>query len=252
MQSGAIASFEGIVAYGDVFRGLGWHLVDIDGWTDGPAVDAPRAKRPGQDGGFALPGTLEEREPRLSGFLVAESHHDLELASAGFRWLTNRFIWLTITDMYGTFSVQGLVTRAAFRNHGFAPEGTWQLEMQCADPYKYGESELFAEAQMLSHRGHGDAIPTISVTATTTMTGGYTIVGPGGSRYVVAQTLPAGSTHLIDMATGWILLDGTLQIGAVTRADLWVVPPGAPRFAHRLEPVSGSGVLTTSVRDRSN
>lgn len=124
----------------------------------------------------------------------------------------------------------------------------YAIQGYAPDPRLYGETNMFLDGEPMYHYGNFPAIPILSVTATATMTGGYTVFGPDNKRFVVTQTLPAGSTHQIDMSNGWLTLNGTQQIGAVGYADLWTIPPGKT-ITHGFVPASGSGVLTGTAPD---
>jgi hypothetical protein len=241
MLAGAIARFAGITAYGDKFHGLGFHFTDLDGWTDAPAVDMESVKRPAGHGRYVTPAYLDDRVVRMPGFYVARNLMELEHASAQFRGLISRQIRLTIEDALGTAWVDGTVTAAVFRNSGFAPEGSWSLEVTCEDPRKYGDVNDFAAGVMAINRGNFPAVPEHLVTGTSAT---YTINGPAGKRFIVSSG-PGSGTDRIDMSTGRVYRNGALQLGVTSRADLWTVPIGLPGVTHTIT----AGSLVTRVTD---
>lgn len=244
MEAGAIAHFEGITAWGDQFRGAGWHLVDLTGWTESPDVDLEMLARPGTHGVFSLPGYMRERKVGLSGFHVAANHTLLEHASAELRGLQSRDIRLTIEDSHGTWSVNGKVTRAVYRPHGFAPEGTWELEVTCPLPWKYGETHPFPGGSPAVTWGTQESSPVLTVTGTSAS--GYTITGPGGRRVVTSKALTAGAPHTIDLAKGGLYIGGARQLRALTVFEPWLIPTRPPGV---VATVNNGLTLLTRVTD---
>lgn len=239
MQAGAIARFAGITAYGDTYHGEGFHFTDITGWTDAPDVDMDSIKRPAAHGRFVVPAWLDERVVRLPGFVVAKSHMELEHSSAKFRGLISRPIRLVIEDALETAWVDGTVTGASFRNHGFAPEGTWSLEVTCEDPRKFGKVHEFAAGAVAYHRGNFDAWPTFVVTGASP--GGYTITGLNGQRIVVTTPLVSGTPHMINTDEGEVMVGGSL--GNISVFEPWTIGPGMPGVTHTIS----AGTLLVKV-----
>lgn len=242
MQAGAIARFGGITAYGDEFHGLGFHFTDLIGYTDAPDVDRERVRRPAGHGSFRLPAYLEERIVRIPGFMVARSHIELEHESARFRGLITQRVQLTVEDTKESTWVSGLVTRASFTNHGFAPEGTWELEVTCEDPRKFGTVREFAAGSPAIHYGNWPATPRLLIGAGS---GGYTVTGPNG-RTVVVATAPAAA-HYIDFETGGLYTAaGVRQVGGITTYRDWEIPAGPSGV---IATISGARNLKQRVLD---
>lgn len=241
MQSGAIARFGGITAYGDEFHGTGFHFVDLDGWTETPDVSMQQIKRPEGDGMFPTPAFLEDRVVSLSGFYVASSQHELEHESARLRGLIKRRLRLVIEDARGTFWADGTVTRASFANFGFIPEGNWAVEFTCDNPHVYGPVNEFTAGEVAIHRGNSPAWPTFVITGTSA--GGYTITGPNGQRIVVTTALASGTPHTIDTSEGEVMVGSTL--GNVSVFEPWTIGPGLPGVTHTIS----AGSLLVKVPD---
>jgi hypothetical protein len=246
MESGAIARFAGITAYGDRFRGLGWHMSDLIGWTEAPDVVRERIKRSRAAGTFRTPAFLDERVVRVPGFLVAASHSDLEDQAEQFRGLITRVITLSIETPRGRRWVSGTVTQAAFENHVFAPEGQWVLEVTCEDPRKYGDVHRFPAGTPVFHRGNVDAWSVHTVTSAVEVPGGYTITGPNGRIIKITYPVVPGWPHRIDTATGILTVNGTPVNNYVTVWQPWSIPPGPAAFAHT---ITAGVVLETAVTD---
>ncbi|MEQ6899287.1 hypothetical protein [Microbacterium sp. KR10-403] len=247
MRSGAIARFAGITAYGDVFHGAGFHLVDLSGWTDAPDVDMEKLARPTSHGQFLAPAYARARDVQMSGFHVADSVTSMEYESAALRGLFARVVRLTIEEPRGTFWVDGTVDVATYANRGFASEGDWLVNVHCVDPRKYGELRTFTGTTVqVFQYGNFPASPVIEVTGS--MPSGY-MVASQGRQFVVNQALSSGQTHRIDLARGWLYRGSTLQSGAVDVAESFTVPGGEKPVSVVLTPVSGSGQMTVKVTD---
>lgn len=243
MDSGAIARFGGITAYGDTFHGEGWHLVGLDGWTDAPDVSMERLKRPGADGTFALPAYFDERVVQMSGFMVTSDRLTLENESVRIRRLAKQRVRVDVEDPFRTLWTTGTFTVATFTVHPFAAEGTWKAEVTCPDPRVYGETHDYPVGVPAFNVGNTDAHPILEVTGPHPA---YTISTNNGHSMTIGQALTAGQKHLIDMRTGRITLNGILQVGAITSGGTWVIAPGMPGVVHS---ITGTASLTVHVTD---
>lgn len=241
MKAGAIARFEGITARGDEYDGPGWYFTNLDGWTESPNVDLEVINRAGAHGIYALPAYMRERRLRIPGFHVAPDHRKLETSSEQLRSLQTREIWVSIEDVNGSRRVHGTVTGAAFRNHGFAAEGTWELEVVCPLPWKYGKVRDFASGVPAVAKGNVPATPRLLVGAGV---GGYTVTGPSG-RVITVTTAPAAA-HVIDLAEGGLFLNGVRQIGAISVLQPWEVSPSPVGVAAT---ITGARTLTQRITD---
>lgn len=232
-------------------RGLFVGRGGFTGWDDGVDSRRESVPRPDAHGEFDLPVLLGSRVFSIDGYALGWSPSELaslrsEVVAMGAEG--GRFP--VVVDHQGeqltAYARRG--GKPSFQDAGIRHgmhRATFLMQFVAADPRKYGETESYTGPA--SHMGDFPAIPVIDVTATSTMAG-YTVVGPEGRRFVVTQTLPAGQTHRIDMRTGWLYLNGALQIGAVGVSDLWTIPPGR-QVAHILEPDSGAGTVMVTVTD---
>lgn len=240
----------GLQFRGDAASSEGFTIRDkgVKGWLDTPSVRSESVQRPLAHGSFGAPAFYSDRSISIEGKCFADSpermgHYQARLSGIGSGGGMVRMqgdylgfrLWMDVR-------VEG----AKFEEIVPGRIAEYMLMLRAPDPRKYGETRSFPDGSQAHHYGNFDATPEITVTGG--MPSGYAIHGPGGKRYVVTQALAAGSTHRIDMRTGWLYRDGVLQVGAVGRADLWTVPPGG-RVSHAVVPVSGVGQLVAKVID---
>jgi hypothetical protein len=223
----------------DVFQ-----LRTIRGW-DAPAGARNRSEdRPTSDGEFDLPLYLGARQVIVSGYLESSSRFAQ-------RSMVDRLGLLPIRED-GVVTVQdGPDTRFVYGRRVGAPDvsvvvfGRYlecELEIKCGDPLKYGAMQSFSGANVgVFHRGSYTAAPRVKVTG---VSGGYTVSGPEGRRFVVSSG-PGSGQDVIDMRTGLLRRNGTVLRGAVTRAQTWGVPADAPPTPMSIS----AGSMTVEVVD---
>lgn len=226
MQSGAIARFGGIIAYGDRYHGEGFHFTDLIGWPDSPSVALDLTKRPTSHGAFLATATLDPRTVRIPGFYVAQTHTHVDYAGARLRGLLTTRVRLVVETPLGTSWASGIVTQTRMAPRGFAPEADWVIEVTCEDPRVYGEVEEFPGGQVAINRGNFPARPQVIISGSSGS--GYTVTGPGGRRVVVTKALVSGSPHTIDFAKGGLYIGGIRQLRAITIYEPWDIPAGLP------------------------
>jgi hypothetical protein len=108
----------------------------------------------------------------------------------------------------------------------------------------YGEVSTFASGATAVQYGNFPALPELVVAGP--HPAGYTVTA-GSNQFTVTAALPAGSTDVIDMSTGWVRRNGVLLVGGISRADTWEIPPGLPGMLHTI--TGGTGPLTVRVTD---
>ncbi len=226
----------------------------FEGWEDGggdarrDAVDIPNGH-----GEFDSPVYLGARVVSVDGWALAPTPGELgHLRSRvmGLGATGDRF-QLTV-DQYGvsSWAMARRGGKPSFKDAGIRSglhRASFQLQFVCVDPRRYGDENVFGPgtAPLAWHFGNFPAAPVLEVTGN--MPSGYTVVAAARS-FVVSQALTSGQTHRIDMRTGQLFRNGVLQVGAVSQANLWTIPPGA-RYSHTLTPVSGSGQVKVIVLD---
>lgn len=226
------------------------------GWDDGVEPRRDAQGRPGAHGEFDLPVFLGARVPGIDGHALAKSPRDLAMLRSAVLGVgadgrrerlivehQGQTLWAD-ARMGGKTLFADSGRRVARRWHA-----TFLLSFVCADPRKYGTTTPHGPAQFLrlSHLGNITSFPVIEVTGS--MLSGYSIWGPDNREYRVTQALAAGHQHKIDMATGRLYLDDVLQVGVVTRGDVWGIPYGALSVPYQLTPVAGAGTLRATVID---
>lgn len=204
--------------------------------------------RPNAHGSFPAPGFFDARRISWSGLVLTTSAGEQDHAIRDLSGLlgggTERL------TAQGSSRVWSDVRRVSVESRILRPEETasYSIVVEAPDPLLYGETATFGPAASASvyHYGNTDAAPDVTITGT--MPSGYRVNGPGGAQYIVTQALAAGQTHRIDFNTGWLYRNGVMQQGAVSRAQTFTIPPGAPSTMS-LTPVSGSGLMTVKLTD---
>src|SRR5690606_26136953 len=93
-------------------------------------------------------------------------------------------------------------------------DADFQIAFRAVDPRKYGEPGSFSGSSVqVFHRGNFPASPVVEVAGP--ITGPYIVSGPGGRSITVAQSLSAGQTHRIDVASGYLYRNNVRQIGQI-------------------------------------
>jgi hypothetical protein len=238
-------------------KGVG-HLIDPDGfgsgWTSGTDVRRDEAVIPQGHGSFDVPGFLSSRVVPISGVTLADSPERL-------KWLGMQLTGLLADGSLGRIQVKQagstewapcrLAGKTQFQVNGATEtDATFQIQVWCPSPLRFGETRHFAGGVAAYHYGNFAAAPVIYVRATSTMSGGYTLNGPAGKKYIVSASLAAGHLHTIDMSTGLLYVDGAdnATFGVVAQGDTWAVPPGQS-VAVTLTAGSGAGTLDVAVTD---
>lgn len=229
-------------------------LIEPDGftgWDEGTNVRREDIPRPEAHGSFDVPGYLTPRVVSISGELFTPT-------PLAFQHMRARLTGLLADGNTGRVMVEqdsgtqwadvrlGAQTQVRVNNSDLT-SGRYQVQLWAPNPRKYGETRKFGPAMSVPahHFGNFPASPVLEVSGFNA-SGGYTINGPSGKQYIVTQGLFGGDTHRIDMRTGVLYLNGVVQLGAVSRADLWTIPPGIPA-TQTLVPVSGAANITLRV-----
>lgn len=223
----------------------------LAGWFESTAGrPAGGGDRPSAHGAFDVPVLRAPRAITISGNILARTQTELES-------MQNQIICLFADGQAGALEVQtdsGTKSAIVRVQSAKAPEtdertASFIIQLTAADPRRYGETRTKGPATSVNptHKGRAIAAPRIQVTGA--MPSGYRIDGPGGRAYVVTQPLAAGQTHVIDMETGFLYLNGVWQESGTSRAETWGVPPGVASTPMTLVPVSGAGLMTVFTKD---
>lgn len=235
-------------------------LIEPDGftgWDDGVEVQRENIERSGGHGSHDVLGRLGPRTVSLSGTCMAESTRELEQFRRqlmGTLGVGERGT-LSVDHLGETWTASCQIGSApSFRVAGGTGTARWQLSLWCADPRKYGRQRSFGPAPTLSdvfQDGTFPARPTVTVTATTSMTSGYGIWGDG-SVVVVSEPCLVGTPHTVDMATGRVWKNGAVVLGAVADAHLLTVRPFTVQSWYLAPNVGvGAGTIRVDVTDTS-
>jgi len=235
-----------------VTRGLYLGPDGFKGWTSGVGTRRDQAARQGH-GSFRAPGRRESRTVTLTGMGIAPTEQ--ETAALG-RKLTGilaegEYGRVTVETAAGVQYADGtLAGEVLFEHRGRTPRiADWQLQLWFPDPRKYGEERSFPSAgneqTQIWHRGNFGAAPVHVISGTGP---GYTLNGPDGKRFTVREPVSTDSPHLVDMATGQVIIRGNARYGIVAEADVWTVAPGRT-VPVRLVPAGGSLSMVTRVKD---
>lgn len=243
----------------DFFGDSGPFLIGPDGftgWDDGVDIRLPQEARPQAHGSFDLPGFQGSRSPSMSGHVLADS-------SAQLANLKDRFLGILNGGQSGRIQVSRpwgttwadcrLGAQPRFTERGGRGVATFQMQLWCADPVKYGDVKEFpvpagTSYVNLFHRGNTASLPTLVVAGSAP--GGYEIQSSAGARYQVTRALVSGTPHTIDMRDGMLQVGGVYVAGIGVRADVWRIPPGSSATTIRVTPLtSGSPSATAYVTD---
>lgn len=243
--------FPGLTMFGGAVHPLRGFIVKeggLAGFEDLPDGDSGSSSRPQSHGSFDLPVFRRLRLVSISGWAFASSGFELshlrdQLVGLG---AAGGLVAFSLEDAAGTKSTEGRVISCKMPQHGRDHPVRWSpfsLSIECRDPRLYGEQHTFTGASIAAfHYGNFPASPVVEVAGPRSAP--YTISGPGGRQFVVAQALTAGQTHRINFRTGQVFRNGALQSGAIGRADLWSVPPGSQTAMS-----ISTGAMTVTVPD---
>ena len=227
--------------------GEGFFIREWSGWWGGVDPKTDAVARPQADGDFDVPGFLEPRILTLTGRCHAKSAEYLEQYELRLSGLfgSGKSQRVMVDGPGGTQWADGRRAGSEFEIELWGAYAAYQLVVKFANPRKFGESRSFTgTAPVAHHYGNFPATPVLTVTGASS--GGYTISGPEGRSYVVTRALTSGTPHVIDMATGRLLIAGVVQVGAVSVAQTWAIPPGTKTS---MSITGGSAVLSVSVLD---
>lgn len=227
-------------------RNRAYVVTTWSGIDEGVPVRREQTTRPGAHGAFNAPGYLDARVIGMSGHIIAPTPEQLLNMARRLTGLladgsTGRL------DLLGEREVHlqvGLAAQTMVTVRGNDPRvADFQIQLWAPDPRMYGEVNQFTAGQVAFHRGNFPATPVIELTGAAS---GNTVNGPAGKAFTITQGRTAGQTHRIDLASGRVYLNGALQLGVVSRGDLWTVPPGLPGVTHTL---TGSGAMKVILPD---
>lgn len=230
-----MADYKRIELSGSTLHGVDrfgqWVTESIAGWHEPPPVRSDNVAIPGGHGEYALPSYYEGRTVTINGVLLFEKRSEAVLAMQGMRpALPSDMCRLAVTDAGQRTDVLvrvlgvdfTMVTRTAMR---------FQVRMFAPDPRRFGDARIVSAgagvAAMVENRGSAPAWPKIVVPGAVS-SGGYTITGPNGEKYVVTTSPSSSQTHYVDMWDGMLRVNSSMAAGGglVGTAQTFTIPPG--------------------------
>lgn len=288
MATPTAATFGPITLAGD--GSSQYHLTGITGWDELPDARFDSTGRSNAHGEFDGPVYSAARTVTISGEVRNQAARDALLAAfdAGFVFAgASAGVPLSVTMAGKTLTALSAKVIAKQKVRAVGEWGLgrfgWQVQFRCADPLRYdalvtagpitmpssGGGLVFPlfitggvltwgtvpapQIATVANPGSADTSVLLTISAGgSALTGGFQIVeSVTGSVISYADDLPAGSTVVIDSATGSVTLNGTAdRRGSLTVAQFWQVPAGATRSAVLLGLVgfSATATLTAAIR----
>lgn len=244
MSNGLSYRYGGLHLLGARSQRYGLFITETSGWIESVKAVYDEVPVPGGNGSFDVPVYLSSRLVRAKGFCKAESFETLDwFHGAVTGQLGGEATRPFVAEHLGaTEWAMGQCVRADFTPLGGQLRAEWQMDFWMPKPEKFGDIEVFGEGEAAEHRGNTGAPPVFTITGI--RPAGYTIHGPGGRVLKVTRPLAAGSTHVYDMATSELLVDGALVDGGVEIPGSWALPRGA-RWTHTI--TGGTGTFQTTI-----
>ena len=223
----------------------------LSGWFDGASPRLDTQDRPQSDGAFWSPLFRGGRSIGWHGLIHTAHPREQRTALeqlAGMCSGRGPYVMSVQHEATVTTAQVQLVKSPETSILRYGRLARYQVEVFAPDPFRYGQTHVLPAvdgAVRPFHNGTTDAVPEITVTGS--RPSGYTLAYRG-KQFIVAAPLASGSSHVIDMATGWVHTgSGAVLARAVSRAELFTVPKGPTGPA--LTITGGTGGMTVRVRD---
>lgn len=271
-------------------EGADFSIASLQGWEGLPGARRETFGRPQSHGRFDAPSWADERIVTLGGACYSSDARDALLAQLGsvLTWesTTGRPEELLVHN--AGRALTGFARLTAFEvqqtpnwSMGHFP---YVVEWRCSDPLRYGDLisasttfpvrtgglrfPLYSDGDgndvgaldfgevsqtgrvLLTNDGTADSWPQFTIDGPVS-SAGFEIVKVGtGARLVFEDSVPTGSSLVLDAATGAAVIDGTADRGGrLTWRDWAPVPAGgSAEFAFIPLGATSSAVLTATVR----
>ena len=240
----------------DFFGDAGPFLLGPDGfegWDEGVDMRLEKTGRPQAHGSFDLPGFQESRVVSLSGNVLADSPAQLS-------YLKERLLGVLAGGQSGRIQVARpwgtqwancrLGARTRFTERGGKDSATFQMQLWCPDPRKFGELRTYVASVGSNvtafHRGNYDAVPRLVVAGS--MPGGY-VLTLRGQVFVVTEPLLSGQPHSIDYGDGRLRIGGSIVHGGLGYGFTPLVPPGNVTALAIAPRTTGTATATLTLFD---
>lgn len=281
--TGTTIAWRGLTLYGRADLGR-FSIQSLEGWEDLPAPRQDSVPRPHAHGRFGAPVFGEERHVLVSGRCNSIAERDtmmLELKAA-FNLHSEDELPLVITSVGRTLTSYARLLRFKSSSPDWgAGFIEWAAEWVCDDPLRYAASirrsatfgvltggleyDLYTDGTTdTGYLEYGAASTTSRITLTNTgdedVWPQFEIVGPipiegfdilcigSGNRLRFAGAVPAGSTLVIDTATGTVVIDGYADRSGLLTVREWTPVPagGAVQFEFFPLGLYSAAVLTAN------
>lgn len=196
----------------------------LSGWFESPGVRRDDSPRPLGDGSFTAPTYRSGRSVAWSGLILTESPWEQRRAMEQLAGMcSGRGLYrLTVQhESDPTWTDVQLVQPPEVQVEAYGRVARYDVEVFAPRARRYGELRSFSNGNNVFHRGNAPAYPVVVIPDA----GASYTVSAGGQSFVVSGAT-SGGTHRIDLRTGRLTRNGTVQTGVVTRAESWTVDPG--------------------------
>jgi hypothetical protein len=223
------------------------------GWDDGVDMRLEKTARPQAHGSFDLPGYQDARTVAISGSVFADSN-------ARLRHLRSRLTGVLAGGQSGRIQVDRdgdvqwadcrLASKTMFTESGGQEIATFQIQLWCPDPRKFGESRKFTASVgspvTAFHWGNYQAAPKFVVSGS--MPGGYTL-WVRGIPFVVTRALTSGAPHTIDYDDGRLRIGGAVIHGGLGATSTPGVLPGVAALVDVTPNTTGTATAAMTLLD---
>jgi len=253
MTDGLRVTIAGLDFYGHGSDGFIISPDGFSGWDDGVDMRLENTARPYANGSFNLPVFQDARTVSVSGNVFADSPRKLAQ-------LRNLLTGLMAGGLTGRIQVERfgdvqwadgrLAAKTMFTERGGQNCASFQVQVWCPDPRKFGDTKTVAVATgapvSVFHRGNYNATPSFVVKGS--MPGGYTIT-VNGWNYAVTLPLVSGKPHTVDYNNGRLYVNGVLAQNSLGNTNTTPIPPGISVGVGLYPMTTGSGSADMTITD---
>ena len=222
----------------------------LSGWVGDVSPRHEGGDRATAHGEFDAPVYLSGRLVTVKGHAIAPTESELDQMGEKLAGLLadGSSARMSVTDNQGktTKTRVRLGAPTKFTPHGDgAHTASFQITLWSADPRRIGDRRVYSGAGSVVPWQRGNFPAQVICGVSGSRPDGYELTYRG-ARFVVREPLVSGSPHEIDMSTGWLRIGGDLVPGAVSRAELFTIPPGVSTAALEID---GGQSLTATLHD---
>lgn len=231
MASRKLAKLGNQTIHGSDDAGANWVLYSLTGWFDRPAPKGNTEDVPYGHGEYDLPDFYGART--IAGRGRASFRTPAEALAGRDRFMGATFgpVIMQVRDETGKMTFSRVKPAGECIATVLGRMLRFEFVLKATDPRRFGEARVVAAgagvAAMVENRGSAPAWPKIVVPGAVS-SGGYTITGPNGEKYVVTASPSSSQTHYVDMWDGMLRVNSSMAAGAglVGAAQTFTIPPG--------------------------